>query len=460
MVLDEVPAWRWRYSLANETVDLVIVTLESLGDSEDGAYPDAPQGYGAVVLVATPDAIRDATLTALGYVAILPLNLADELLQAALRAILSRPIRAETAGPLARTGEEPRLDDFATESPVMRQFMAQVRRLVASDASMLITGETGVGKERLARAIHRESPRRGGPFVAVNCAALTETLLESELFGHEAGTFTGAVRARRGRFELAHEGTILLDEIGEMPLHLQAKLLQVLQNREFYRLGGEKPIRVDVRVMAATNRDLHAEAQAGQFRQDLFYRLGVVTVNVPPLRERREDIPGLVAEAMESLHRQVPHAPQRIEPAAMALLQQYDWPGNVRELINTVEHVMLLATGPSITAADIPLMPARSRGESPPLMASAFSLRPAASLSWLSRPLREVRQHAVDKVEYEYLWEQLRATKGRVGETARRAGVQPRWLFEKMRRFGLKKESFRSGEPDTGPPERWIPWDF
>ncbi|MEQ8788215.1 MAG: sigma 54-interacting transcriptional regulator [Pirellulaceae bacterium] len=457
VVLDEAEIASWRESLAQETVDLAVVSLDAVARGIDNpAPPPAPERFNVVVLVPSPEARRDATLTARGYAAVLPLSLPDELLQSAIGTVCSRPNRTEAGGGLSRPVEEPRLDDFASESAVMREFMALVRRLVATDASMLITGETGVGKERLARAIHRESPRRRGPFVALNCAALTETLLESELFGHESGAFTGAVRARRGRFELAHEGTILLDEIGEMPLHLQAKLLQVLQNREFYRVGGERPIRVDVRVMAATNRDLLADVESGQFRRDLFYRLGVVTVNVPPLRERREDIPTLVREAMESVRSQVPHAPLQVTPEAMSLLQAYDWPGNVRELIHMIEHVMLLAEGATITAADVPMsagwkMPRAAAG-------SAQPVPPGEPVRWLTHTLQEVRQHAIDRVEQEYLWEQLRAAQGRIGETAKRAGVQPRWLFEKMRRFGLKKEDFRPGNPPPDPPERWIRW--
>ena len=195
-----------------------------------------------------------------------------------------------------RPEERYSLNDFVLVSPAMQRFVAVARRVVAADSSLLILGETGVGKERLARAIHAESPRARGPFVAVNCGALPEGLLESELFGHERGAFTGAVASRKGHFELAHEGTIFLDEIGEMPLHLQVKLLRVLEERRLQRVGGQRPIAIDVRVMAATNRDLEAEMGAGRFRNDLYYRLAVVTLTLPPLRDRAEDIPDLVEQ--------------------------------------------------------------------------------------------------------------------------------------------------------------------
>jgi transcriptional regulator with GAF, ATPase, and Fis domain len=229
-----------------------------------------------------------------------------------------------------------------------------VRRLVASDSNLLILGETGVGKEWLARAVHNEGPRSGGPFLAVNCAALPDALLESELFGHERGAFTGAVRAHRGAFELAHRGTLFLDEVGELPLPLQAKFLRVIEERRITRLGGERAFGVDVRVMAATNRDLEAEVRARRFRADLYYRLGVVALTLPPLRDRVEDVPGLAASALRAAEARVGRPGLSIEPEAMAALVAYAWPGNVRELRNVIERAALLAPGDRLSLADFP----------------------------------------------------------------------------------------------------------
>ncbi|HWV56195.1 MAG TPA: sigma-54 dependent transcriptional regulator, partial [Longimicrobiales bacterium] len=219
---------------------------------------------------------------------------------------------------------------------------------------VLITGESGTGKELVARGIHALSPRRHRAFIATNMAAVPETLLESELFGHEKGAFTGAIAQRKGMFELAHKGTLFLDEIGEMPLATQTKLLRVLEDRQFMRVGGETPIHVDVRVIAATNQDLRHLVEVGQFRRDLYYRLNVLTIHLPPLRERREDIPLLVDEFVRAASRE--HDLERvvIAPDAMAILVEYDWPGNIRELRNLIESMVVLAPGRLITADDIP----------------------------------------------------------------------------------------------------------
>jgi DNA-binding NtrC family response regulator len=320
---------------------------------------------------------------------------------------------------------------------------------VSSDTSLLITGETGVGKEWLARGIHADSPRRDGPFVAVNCGALPETLLESELFGHEEGAFTGATRVRRGLFETAHGGTIFLDEIGEMPLHLQVKLLRVLESREVQRVGAEVPLRLDVRVMAASNRDLEAEVEAGGFRPDLYYRLGVVTLAVPALRERREDIPTLARSYIDHFSHQFPHTVERIAPEAMAALVEYDWPGNVRELMNVIERAMLLCEGRAITSVDLPDAVGGLASSGPPggsldeLDGDVSALGSALPDPWLETPLKDLRDALVASLERAYLSALLERTRGRVGETARRAGIDPRSLYAKMRRLGLRKEDYR-----------------
>ncbi|MGC8719204.1 MAG: sigma 54-interacting transcriptional regulator [Thermodesulforhabdaceae bacterium] len=242
------------------------------------------------------------------------------------------------------------------KSQVMKKVFYIVEKIAPSRSTVLITGESGTGKELIAKAIHYQSPRRDKPFVSVNCGALPETLLESELFGHERGAFTGAVQQRKGRFELAHEGTLFLDEISEMPLHLQVKLLRVLQEMEFERVGGTQTVRVDVRIIAATNRDLKKEVAAGRFRSDLFYRLNVVNIHLPPLRERSEDIPLLVAHFLDKYGKEMGGGETfKVDREAMKCLMEYSWPGNVRELENVIERAMLLCSNNVITLADLPL---------------------------------------------------------------------------------------------------------
>ncbi len=239
-------------------------------------------------------------------------------------------------------------------SPAIQEVLERVAQYAPVNSTVLIEGESGTGKELIARAIHDLSPRGGKPFIAVNCAALTETLLESELFGHEKGAFTGATGLRKGRFELADGGTLFLDEVGEMPASTQVKLLRVLEEREFMRVGGSSPIHVDVRVLAATNKDLGAAVEAGEFRRDLFYRLNVLHVRMPPLRERREDIPLLVHHFIQEFCRENDRRFVGIEDDAMRIVQNYDWPGNVRELRNFVESMLVLTPRAKIRPRDLP----------------------------------------------------------------------------------------------------------
>lgn len=238
-------------------------------------------------------------------------------------------------------------------SPLMYDVYRLIGRSAGTEATVLINGETGTGKELVANAVHAYSAYRAGPLIKVSCAALPETLLETELFGHEKGAFTNAITQRKGRFELAHKGTIFLDEIGEMSLGTQRKLLRVLQEREFERVGGSVPIKVDVRVIVATNRDLRAEVEAGRFREDLYYRLNVIPIELPPLRRRREDIPLLVEHFLDKHRYSATSQPARISEEAMQRLLEYDWPGNVRELENSVQRAVVLSKGGIITSANI-----------------------------------------------------------------------------------------------------------
>ena len=240
------------------------------------------------------------------------------------------------------------------ESQAMREILALVKRVATSRATVLISGESGTGKELVARAIHLQSPRAGKTFVSVNCAALTETLLESELFGHERGAFTHAVSMRKGRFELADGGTLFLDEVAEMSPALQVKLLRVLQEMEFERVGGNKTIKVDVRLVAATNRELKEEVEEGRFREDLYYRLNVVHLHIPPLRERREDIAPLATHFLRKYAKENARGEVRLSPEALKLLLHYSWPGNVRELENVMERAVILCNQHLITVNDLP----------------------------------------------------------------------------------------------------------
>ena len=341
--------------------------------------------------------------------------------------------------------DDPSLEDFVSQSFAMKEFTRIARRVVKSNSTVLILGETGVGKERLAHAIHSESSRSDGAFIAVNCGALPENLLESELFGHELGAFTGAAKARRGCFEMAHQGTLFLDEIGEMPLHLQVKLLRVLENREIKSLGSEKTIPIDVRIMAATNRDLEKEVLAKKFRQDLYYRLNVVSLTIPPLRDRKEDIPELVESYIRYLGPKINSDVTGIDDASMGMLVGYSWPGNVRELINIVERAMLLAESDTITPEDLP---ASLTGMLVLPQSPAFSKRinpEEISIpdKWLNKPLKEANKALVEQFEPVYLSSLLRKYNGRIDKTSEKAGIDQRTLFNKMKYYGLDKNDYK-----------------
>jgi two-component system NtrC family response regulator/two-component system response regulator HydG len=253
-----------------------------------------------------------------------------------------------------RVRQRYRFDAIVGESAALQSVFDVVKRAAPTKATVLLLGESGTGKELVAQAIHQESTRHDKPFVNVSCAALSESLLESELFGHERGSFTGAVGRREGRFELADGGTLFLDEIGEIPLSVQVKLLRALQQREFERVGGTQTLKVDVRVIAATNRDLAAEVSAGRFREDLYYRLNVVAVTLPPLRTRKGDIPALVSHFIQKFAKSYDKSVRGLLPGTLNVLLRYDWPGNVRELENVIERAVVLARGPNLTTDELP----------------------------------------------------------------------------------------------------------
>jgi len=419
--------------------DVIITSPDDLPNPPDEYLRvlGSQSGHPDVVLLAEEDdAEARADWLAFGAAGMVSRFLSDAALGRALGALILRR-REVVVGQMtaAQSRLESHFGDFVSQSVAMIELLDLARRVAPADTSLLVLGETGVGKEWLARAIHGESPRAPGPFVAVNCAALPEGLLESELFGHVEGAFTGAIRTRRGYFELAHGGTLFLDEIADMPLTVQAKLLRAIQERSVQPLGAEESIPVDVRIMGATNRDLLEAVEIGDFRSDLFYRLGVVSLRVPSLRERREDIPVLAETYLERFAVQLGRPVERIDEETMRALIEYDWPGNVRELINVLERGVLLARGESLHVADLP-RPLTGRGGG-----GAGALARPDEL-W-DLPLADAREELLGSFERAYLDRLLRDTDGRVGETAERAGIDARTLYNKMRRYELWKEAYR-----------------
>jgi len=313
--------------------------------------------------------------------------------------------------------EEP--DFFIGESPAFRDLVTKAKHVAQTDADILIEADSGTGKELLARLIHRTSPRASKPFVAVNCSAFPENLLESELFGHVRGAFTGAMAAKPGKFQMADGGTLLLDEIGEMPLSLQPKLLRVLQEREVDRLGDTRPIPIDVRVIATTNRSLTSQIEAGLFRSDLFYRLNVIPLSIPPLRERRGDILNLAEHFLRKLEPPSKRGQLRISPELAVTLQEHDWPGNVRELSNFIRRGVALTHGATL---GVDLFGSVARAQSPP----SDRPKPGTTLEDIERQLLEAT---------------LEATNGNRTRTAEMMGVSLRTVRNKIREYGLRKEA-------------------
>jgi len=282
-----------------------------------------------------------------------PVNM-DRLSLLVQRALSARELMLQHRALQEELQKRNQFSNIIGKSDSMKKIFEMVQQVAPSRAAVLITGESGTGKEMIADALHYNSPRRDKPLIKVHCAALTETLLESELFGHERGSFTGAVARKRGRFELAHRGTIFLDEIGEMSQNVQIKLLRVLEDKTFERVGGEETIDVDVRVIAATNRELKSAIEAGEFREDLYYRLNVVNIHIPPLRERKEDIPLLVSAFVKEFSEENGKSIEAVEPKARMILYNYSWPGNVRELRNGIESSVVMCKSNIITVEDLP----------------------------------------------------------------------------------------------------------
>ena len=338
------------------------------------------------------------------------------------------------------SGNSAPLDGIIGTSLAMQQVYHLTRKVAKSDASVLLLGETGTGKELIANAIHQYSRRSNGPFVKVNCGALSESLLESELFGHVRGSFTGAVNNRTGRFEAAHSGTIFLDEINSTSLELQVKLLRVLQEREFERVGDTQTISVDTRVIAASNRDLMNEVRAGNFREDVYWRLNVIPVEIPPLRDRREDIPQLLTFFLQQYNEVNDRYVVHIQPAVIEALQQYTWPGNVRELQNYVERAVVLASGDEFTTDLLP--PSVLSNQPEPLSVDGEAAEDLAALSFrtVQQGLRELadkegnlHSEIVDRIERELIQQVLAACGGTRTKAAIQLGINRNTLHKKIK---------------------------
>jgi DNA-binding NtrC family response regulator len=386
----------------------------------------------ALILTAYPTvqtAVQSMKLGASDYIAkpFLP----EDLLATAQRLLEARRLRDENRLLQRQLDRSWRFGDIIGRSASMQEVFETIRRLAQTDADVLIMGETGTGKELVARAIHRGSARKAGRFVPVDCGAIPEDLLESEFFGHERGAFTGAVTRSLGLLEFANRGTFFLDEVAELPPRLQAKLLRVLQERRIRRVGGNEEFDVDVRVVAATNRNIEREVAEHRFRGDLYYRINVGRIELPPLRERGEDIPLLVSHLTERYCQEMGRSPIEFEADAVEILQSYAWPGNVRELQNVIKRMLAMARGDSVCVEDLPeQIVAATETRSRPVAGGFFSLR----------------EDRINSFEREYLQALLRGLGGDISAAAREARLPRGTLYRLMKKHGLSTAEFRPGK--------------
>jgi two-component system nitrogen regulation response regulator NtrX len=389
-----------------------LATLEKLRERQVDAQVLLMSGHGSI-----ESAVKAIKLGAFDFIE-KPLSLEKTLL-VVRNALRQRSLEDENRALRARVE---RARPMVGESYAMRQLREQAAMAAPTNGRVLIYGENGTGKELVARTVHALSRRRNGPFIEVNCAAIPEELIESELFGHVRGAFTGAVADRRGKFELADGGTIFLDEIADMSLKTQAKVLRVLQEQTVEQVGGAGRIKVDARVLAATNKDLQAEIKAGTFREDLYFRLSVVPIFVPPLRERREDIPLLADHFMAEFVREYGRRMKRFDRSAMTMLEHYSWPGNVRELRNMIERLVIMVAGDTITSDDLGFLghgvvPSEERGD-------------------VQGP-KQTLHDAREQFERDYILKTLAAQHGNISKTADLLGVERSNLYKKMRGYGI-----------------------
>jgi two-component system response regulator AtoC len=356
----------------------------------------------------------------------------DELRVVVRRVMEGVLLRRDHRRLLAQVSEAFGFERILGTSPAMRRLFATIDRVADTDVTVLIRGESGTGKELVANALHYRGPRRAKPLVKTNCAALSRELVESELFGHERGSFTGAITRREGKFEAADGGTLLLDECGDMPLETQAKLLRALQEKEFERVGGNQPIRVDVRVLAATNQDLEAAVRAGRFREDLYYRLKVIELVIPPLSERREDIPLLIDHFLKDAAARFRRDVKPLTADALRACAAHEWKGNVRQLKSSVEQALLLAPGPDITPADLfgTATTADDVDIAPPPATAATS----------GVPFREAKERVVEAFERDFLLRALRRHGGNITKAAEEVGMYRQNFQQKMRELGITAE--------------------
>lgn len=425
-------------ALNGDGVDLAIVDLKLAG--QDGMTlmeelhainPAMPviilTGYGSI-----ESAVEAIKRGAYGYLT-KPFDHRELLLQIA-RALENRRLTSENVRLKELLKEKYDFANIVAKSDKMQKVLAGVSRIAQTESTVYIHGESGTGKEVIAKAIHLASERKNKPFVAINCAAVPETLLESELFGHEKGSFTGAVRSTKGFFTQAHEGTIFLDEIGDMPLSIQPKLLRALEERQFYPIGSEKPVQVDVRVIVATKKDLEEEVKKGLFREDLFYRIHVIPIRLPPLREREEDIPHLANHLLQKIARQMKKEVKGLTPQAMKKLMLHDWPGNVRELENTLEYAVTMAEGEIVTEDLIETKVSRA------LDSQESALR-GNSLP-VNGPLKSLKE-ARAEFEKGYLIRLLEHSNGSAAKAAEIAGKYRADFYDLLKKHGIKLQEFK-----------------
>ncbi len=427
--------------LQKKRYDVLLIDMEILKESaRDNGYKTALQPFWHlyptidIIVMASKEMIREAVMAVkAGADDYLTYPLDPEEVKFVANGIYESVIMQSEIDYLRdQFWETDTLETISTQSPLMKAVYRKIRSVAPTKSTVLLSGETGTGKGVAASLIHRHSNRREGPFISVHCGAIPDTLLESELFGHEKGAFTGAVRRKLGRFEIAAGGTIFLDEIGTITPSAQIKLLEVLQDGTFQRVGGEQSFTADVRVICATNTNLKQMSEDGEFRKDLYYRINVFPIDIPPLRERIEDIPHLVEAFLKQMNKFNTKEIHDISPQVVETLMQYSWPGNIRELENLIERAYILETSSVLTPESFPVELFESE--------STLATLPVDS----SLTLAEVRRKGIEDIERSYLKELLAQNRGKVKESAEAAGITTRQLHKLMAKYGIRKEEYRT----------------